>query len=178
MAASQIATPPTAQHGTLGGNICLDTRCNYYDQNYEWRQAIGFCMKKEGTVCWVATSSGTLPRGLVHRHRPDADGAGRQGHPRVVARTARASWRCRPLPQRRHELPHPAPDEVLTHVCAPAAAGWTSVYWKLRRRGSFDFPVLSVAAAVKLGKDGVVEDARIVLGRVASRPLAPKPQRR
>ena len=56
-AASQIATPPLRNMGTLGGNICLDTRCNYYDQNYEWRQAIGFCMKKEGTVCWVAPSS-------------------------------------------------------------------------------------------------------------------------
>jgi 4-hydroxybenzoyl-CoA reductase subunit beta len=53
----------------------------------------------------------------------------------------------------------------------PPAAGWKSVYWKLRRRGSFDFPVLSVAAAVKLGKDAVVEDARLVLGAVASRPM-------
>jgi 4-hydroxybenzoyl-CoA reductase subunit beta len=63
------------------------------------------------------------------------------------------------------------PDEVLTHVILPPAAGWKSVYWKLRRRGSFDFPVLSVAAAVKLGKKGVIEDARLVLGAVASRPL-------
>jgi 4-hydroxybenzoyl-CoA reductase subunit beta len=63
--------------GTLGGNICLDTRCNYYDQNYEWRQAIGFCMKKEGNVCWVAPSSD-----LAWRSRPptppDADRARRQ----------------------------------------------------------------------------------------------------
>ena len=43
--------------GTLGGNLCLDTRCTYYDQNYEWRKAIDFCMKKDGDVCWVATSS-------------------------------------------------------------------------------------------------------------------------
>src|SRR5205814_1345528 len=41
----------------VGGNLCLDTRCNYYDQNYEWRKAIDFCMKKDGETCWVATSS-------------------------------------------------------------------------------------------------------------------------
>jgi 4-hydroxybenzoyl-CoA reductase subunit beta len=62
-------------------------------------------------------------------------------------------------------------DEVLTHVLLPPAAGWSSVYWKLRRRGSFDFPVLSVAAAVQLGKKGVIEDARLVLGAVSSRPM-------
>jgi 4-hydroxybenzoyl-CoA reductase subunit beta len=41
----------------IGGNLCLDTRCTYYDQSQEWRQAINFCMKKDGDTCWVATSS-------------------------------------------------------------------------------------------------------------------------
>jgi 4-hydroxybenzoyl-CoA reductase subunit beta len=63
------------------------------------------------------------------------------------------------------------PDEILTEIALPDAAGWRSSYWKLRRRGSFDFPVLGVAAAVKLAPDGVVEDARIVLGAAASRPF-------
>jgi 4-hydroxybenzoyl-CoA reductase subunit beta len=58
-AAAQVATPQLRNMGTLGGNICLDTRCNYYDQNYEWRKAIDFCMKKDGAICWVATSSPT-----------------------------------------------------------------------------------------------------------------------
>src|SRR5437016_2336733 len=56
-AAAQIATPHLRNMGTLGGNLCLDTRCNYYDQNYEWRKAIDFCMKKDGGICWVATAS-------------------------------------------------------------------------------------------------------------------------
>src|SRR5262245_316131 len=56
-AAAQVATPHLRNMGTIGGNICLDTRCNYYDQNYEWRKAIDFCMKKDGETCWVATSS-------------------------------------------------------------------------------------------------------------------------
>jgi len=63
------------------------------------------------------------------------------------------------------------PDEILTEVVLSGAAGWKSTYWKLRRRGSFDFPVLSVAAAVRTAADGTVEDARIVLGAVASRPI-------
>src|SRR6478672_401260 len=56
-AAAQVATPHLRNMRTLGGNLCLDTRCNYYDQNYEWRKAIDFCMKKDGQTCWVATGS-------------------------------------------------------------------------------------------------------------------------
>src|SRR5438045_3112012 len=56
-AAGQVATPHLRNMGTIGGNLCLDTRCNYYDQNYEWRKAIDFCMKKDGAICWVATGS-------------------------------------------------------------------------------------------------------------------------
>src|SRR5512145_2070876 len=58
-AAAQVATPHLRAMGTLGGNLCLDTRCNYYDQSYEWRKAIDFCLKKDGDRCWVATSSPT-----------------------------------------------------------------------------------------------------------------------
>jgi 4-hydroxybenzoyl-CoA reductase subunit beta len=56
-AAVQVATPQLRNMGTIGGNLCLDTRCTYYDQSLEWRQAINYCMKKDGDTCWVATSS-------------------------------------------------------------------------------------------------------------------------
>jgi 4-hydroxybenzoyl-CoA reductase subunit beta len=56
-AAAQVATVHLRNAGTLGGNLCLDTRCNYYNQNYEWRKAIDFCLKKDGNICWVATAS-------------------------------------------------------------------------------------------------------------------------
>ena len=56
-AAHQVATVHLRNMGTIGGNLCLDTRCNYYNQNYEWRKAIDFCMKKDGDICWVATAS-------------------------------------------------------------------------------------------------------------------------
>jgi 4-hydroxybenzoyl-CoA reductase subunit beta len=59
-------------------------------------------------------------------------------------------------------------------VRLPPAEGWRSSYWKLRRRGAFDFPVLGVAAAVKAARDGTVEEARIALGAVSSRPLLTK----
>jgi len=56
-AAAQVATPHLRNMGTVGGNLCLDTRCTYYDQSYEWRKAIDFCLKKDGVTCWVAPSS-------------------------------------------------------------------------------------------------------------------------
>jgi 4-hydroxybenzoyl-CoA reductase subunit beta len=170
-AASQIATPPLRNMGTLGGNVCLDTRCNYYDQNYEWRQAIGFCMKKEGTTCWVAPSSdhclavsSTDTAPMLMALGAKVTLVSKKDGPRELALTDLYRNDGMNYLTRRS-------DEVLTHIVLPPAAGWKSVYWKLRRRGSFDFPVLSVAAAVKLGKKGVIEDARLVLGAVASRPL-------
>ena len=170
-AASQVATPLLRNMGTLGGNLCLDTRCNYYDQNYEWRQAIGFCMKKEGTICWVATSSdrclavsSTDTAPMLMALGANVTLVSKKDGPRELALSDLYRNDGMNYITRRH-------DEVLTGVLLPPAAGWTSVYWKLRRRGSFDFPVLSVAAAVKLGKDRVVEGARLVLGAVASRPL-------
>src|SRR6185436_3218927 len=65
-AAASVATPHIRNAATIGGNLCLDTRCNYYDQNWEWRKAIDFCMKaprgeaqrtREGGTCWVAPQS-------------------------------------------------------------------------------------------------------------------------
>jgi CO/xanthine dehydrogenase FAD-binding subunit len=64
------------------------------------------------------------------------------------------------------------PNEILAEVLLDSLDGWKSTYWKLRRRGSFDFPVLSVAAAARVSANGMVEDARIVVGSAASRPLA------
>jgi 4-hydroxybenzoyl-CoA reductase subunit beta len=170
-AARQVATPHIRNMATFGGNLCLDTRCNYYDQNYEWRQAIGFCMKKEGDTCWVAPGS---ERCLAVSSTDTA--------PMAMALGARVTLVSKAAGERivalgdlyRNDGMHyltRRPDEILTQVVLDDAAGWRSVYWKLRRRGSFDFPVLSVAAAVKFAADGTVEAARLVLGAVASRPM-------
>jgi len=166
-AAAQVATPQIRNMGTLGGNLCLDTRCNYYNQTYEWRKAIDFCLKKDGKTCWVATAS----KRCVAVSSTDTA-------PALIALNAKVK-----LVSSRGEREVPveslykndgieyltrAPDEILTEVRVPA--GWKSTYWKLRRRGSFDFPILGVAVALKFEKD-VISDARMALGAVASRPF-------
>jgi len=172
-AAGQVATPQLRNMGTLGGNLCLDTRCNYYNQNHEWRKAIDFCLKKDGGVCWVATAS----KRCVAVSSTDCAPAlialdakvklvSAAGEREVAAADLYLNDGIDYLARK--------PDEILTEVRLPDAAGWKSCYWKLRRRGAFDFPVLGVAAAVRTAADGTVQDARIVLGAVASRPVVTK----
>jgi len=148
--------------------VCVDTRCNYYNQTYEWRKAIGFCMKKDGDIClvapgsdrcWAVSSSDTAPvlwslGARLRLHGP-------------------AGERTIPVSALFHDdgIAYLAkrPDEIVTEIALPPADGWRSAYLKLRRRGSFDFPILGVAAALRMEGD-VVREARVVLGAVASTP--------
>ena len=167
-AARLVSTPLLRNMGTLGGNLCLDTRCNYYNQSYEWRKAIDFCMKKDGAICWVAPSS---PRCWAVSSSDIAPvmvaiGAeyrlvGPQGERVVPAGRFYHNDGINYLTKQ--------PDEILAEARLPAPDGWDAVYHKLRRRGSFDFPVLGVAAWIKWNGNKVGE-ARIVLGGVASYP--------
>ncbi|MGC2467698.1 MAG: FAD binding domain-containing protein, partial [Candidatus Acidiferrum sp.] len=169
-AASLVATPPIRNMATLGGNLCLDTRCNYYDQNYEWRKAINFCLKKDGDICWVAPGS---PKCMAVSSTDTA--------PALIALGARVRLVSR-AEEREVSLAElynndgldyikRKPNEILAEVLLDSLHGWKSTYWKLRRRGSFDFPVLSVAAAARVTDSGIVEEARIVIGSASSRPL-------
>jgi 4-hydroxybenzoyl-CoA reductase subunit beta len=168
-AASQVATPLLRNMGTIGGNLCLDTRCTYYNQNYEWRKSIDFCMKKDGRTCWVATSS---PKCLAVSSTDTAP----MLHALGASVTLVSSRGSRVLPladlyaNDGMQYLTKRPDEILTSVALPPSEGWRSSYWKLRRRGSFDFPVAAAAVAARLDGTHVV-DARIVLGAVASKPL-------
>ena len=169
-AAAQVATPHLRNMGTLGGNLCLDTRCNYYDQNYEWRKSIDFCMKKDGQTCWVATSS---PKCLAVSSTDTAPALLALGASITLA-SADSTRKIALSDLYRNDGIHyltRQPNEILTAVHVPRLDGWRSTYWKLRRRGAFDFPVLSVAAAAKIAPDGTVEAVRIVLGAVSSRPV-------
>jgi 4-hydroxybenzoyl-CoA reductase subunit beta len=167
-AAALVSTPLLRNMGTLGGNLCLDTRCNYYNQSYEWRKAIDFCTKKDGTICWVAPSS---PRCWAVSSSDVAPvmvaiGAeyrlvGPQGERVVPAGRFYQNDGINYLTKQ--------PDEILVDVRLPAPDGWDAVYHKLRRRGSFDFPVLGVAVRITWTGHNVA-DARIVLGGVASWP--------
>ena len=168
IAAELVSTPLLRNMGTLGGNLCLDTRCNYYDQSYEWRKAIDFCMKKDGAICWVAPSS---PRCWAVSSSDVAPVMVAIGAEYVLAGPGGA--RVIPAGRFYHndgiDYLTKQPDEILTTVRLPPPDGWDAVYHKLRRRGSFDFPVLGVAAWVRWDGSTVV-DARIVLGGVASYP--------
>jgi 4-hydroxybenzoyl-CoA reductase subunit beta len=167
-AARLVSTPLLRNMGTIGGNLCLDTRCNYYNQSHEWRKSIDFCMKKDGHICWVAPSS---PRCWAVSSSDVAPvmvaiGAeyrllGPQGERIIPAGRFYQNDGINYLTKQ--------PDEVLVDVRLPTPNGWDAVYHKLRRRGSFDFPVLGVAAWIQWkGKN--VSAARIVLGGVASYP--------
>jgi 4-hydroxybenzoyl-CoA reductase subunit beta len=168
-AAAQVATPHLRNMGTIGGNLCLDTRCTYYDQTYEWRQAIGFCMKKAGDICWVATSS---PRCLAVSSTDTAPVLQAVGATvRLVSAAGERSLAVADLfANDGMQYLTRRPDEILTRIHVPDQTGWRSAYWKLRRRGSFDFPVAAVAVAARIEGARVLE-ARVVLGAVASRPL-------
>src|SRR5437867_4086762 len=169
-AVSEISTPLLRNMGTLGGNLLLDTRCNYYDQNFEWRKAIDFCMKTDAQqICWVAPGS---PKCLAVQ---SADSV-----PVLIAMGARAVLVSRKGEReiavedlyRNDGIDYVTkrPDELLTDVILPKLNGWRASYRKLRRRGAFDFPVLSVGAAV-WREGAVVTQARLVLGGVASAPI-------
>lgn len=172
-AASTISTPLLRNMGTIGGNVCLDTRCTYYNQNEEWRQSVSYCMKAEGKICWVAPSS---PRCWAVQ---SADSA-----PMLVALGARvrlvstAGEREIPIAALYHDdgmaYLTKRRDEIVTGIVVPEAsdaAHCRTAFFKLRRRGSIDFGVLSVAVA--LWMDGeVVREARVVLGSIASLPSA------
>jgi 4-hydroxybenzoyl-CoA reductase subunit beta len=173
-AARLVSTPLLRNMGTLGGNLCLDTRCNYYNQSYEWRKSIDFCMKKDGHICWVAPSSPRCWAVSSSDVAPvmvaiDAEYrlVGPQGERVVPAARFYHNDGINYLTKQ--------PDEILAEVRLPAPSGWDAVYHKLRRRGSFDFPVLGVAAWIRWAQgarstEHVVQDARIVLGGVASYP--------
>jgi len=169
-AAGSVSTPQLRNMGTIGGNLLLDTRCNYYNQTEFWRHSIDYCMKKDGDVCLVAPGS---PRCWAIS---SADTA-----PVLVSLDAQARLVSvrgeRVLPVRelfRDDGINPytrEADEILSEIILPPADGWRSVYLKLRRRGSFDFPILGVAVALRFSADGTVAGARITLGAVASHPV-------
>jgi len=169
-AAGLVSSPQLRNMGTIGGNVCVDTRCNYYNQSFAWRKAIGFCMKKDGDVCLVAPSS---PRCWAVSSSDTAPVLWSLGaHLRVVGP---AGERTIPLSAlfRDDGIEYLAKrsDEILAEIVLPPADGWRSAYLKLRRRGSFDFPVLGVAVALRMDGDRVAQ-ASIVLGAVASLPRA------
>lgn len=168
-AAGLVSSPPLRNAGTIGGNLCVDTRCNYYDMTYEWRKAVGFCLKKDGTIClvapssprcWAVSSSDTGPMAMALQGVVTLAGADGERELPVAAlyRDDGIDYLAK------------QPGEVVTGLRLPLIEGNQSAYVKLRRRGSIDFPIAGAAVALQLEGD-LVRRCRIVLSAVASHPL-------
>lgn len=169
-ASGLVSAPILRNMGTIGGNLCVDTRCNYYNQSYEWRKSIDFCMKKDGEICWVApsssrcwavSSSDTTP--VFIALEAECTLVGPEGERRVPVQSLYQHDGIDFLTKKR--------EEILTEIHVPKVNGTRATYLKLRRRDSIDFPILGVAAAVDTAQDGTVEKARIVLTAVESAPV-------
>jgi 4-hydroxybenzoyl-CoA reductase subunit beta len=170
-AAHLVSTPQLRNMGTIGGNVCLDTRCNWYDQSLFWRTAEGFCMKTHAeVVCRVATSSrrclavasaDTVPALIALGASLRVVGANGSRDVSLADCYREDGIRYLTL----------EPGEVVTEISLPPSDGWRSTYLKQRDRGSFDFPIAGVAAAVRWA-DGRVADARVAITALGSRPVA------
>ncbi len=169
-AAATVASPVLRNMGTIGGNICLDTRCLWYNQSLTWRKGCGFCIKKDGDLCHVAPGgtkcwavfSGDTPPALLCLNA-EIEIAGTAGTRRIPLRDFYTG-----LGDTYRRL---GPDELVTRVLLPAsAADYSGVYRKLRVRGSIDYPLAGVAVVMKRS-NGEVADARVGITAVNPSPL-------
>ena len=169
-AAGMVATATVRQMGTIGGNLCIETRCTYFDLPEHTRIALGRCLKDGGSIClvaprsprcWAVASSDTAPILVALGARVRL--VGPEGERVIALHELYRHDGLRPLALRSAE--------VLAEILLPPADGVRAVYRKVRRRGSIDFPVLSVAVALRRDARATVSEARIVLGAVASGPL-------
>ena len=168
-AVKTVASPVLRNMGTLGGNICLDTRCLWYNQSLLWRKSCGFCLKKDGDLChvapggktcWAAFSGDTPPALLCLGAEVEVLG------PDGMRRVPMAEFYVNEGIIRLHL----SPNEIVTRVYLPASTrGWRGSYQKLRVRGSIDYPLAGVAVALKL-RHGRVEDARVAITAVNPAP--------
>jgi len=168
-AIASISTPVLRNMGTIGGNVCLDTRCFYLNQNFEWRRAIHNCLKCGGETCWTApgsdkcwavNSSDSVP--VLIALGATFKLVGPRGPREITAEemfgvTDGREWLGK------------LPDEILTDILIPPQGKSRSTYVKVRRRDAFDFPVLGVACRIE--GNGTVERADLVLNAVGPAPV-------
>ena len=169
-AAAHVAGPQLRNSGTIGGNLCLDTRCTYYNQTHFWRQALGYCLKKDGTVCHVtkvgkkcvaAHSADTPPVLMTLGAVADLRGPGG-----VRTLSVDDFFVTDGIWNSRRE-----PGEIVTRIRIPLPTnGLRSAYAKLRQRNAIDFPLLTVAVAADLDDEGRVASIRGVVTALGSRP--------
>jgi 4-hydroxybenzoyl-CoA reductase subunit beta len=172
-AAATVASPLLRNMGTIGGNICLDTRCLWYNQSLTWRKGCGFCIKKDGdlchvapggTKCWAAFSGDTPPALLcLNAEIGIASASGLRRLPLSDFYT-NDGVAYRNL----------QPNELVTRIFLPeSSAGYRGVYRKLRVRGSIDYPLAGVAVVMKRS-NGHIADSRVAITAVNPAPLLVK----
>ena len=169
-AAGKVAGPQIRNQGTMGGNLCLDTRCTYYNQTYFWRKSLGFCLKKDGDVCHVTR----VGKKCVAAHSADTPpvlisvGAVVDLASPAGARTltvdeffvANGEWNTARKP-----------DELVVRVRIPLPGpGVRTAYRKVRQRNPVDFPLLSIAAAADVADDGTARSLSLVVSALGARP--------
>jgi 4-hydroxybenzoyl-CoA reductase subunit beta len=169
-AAATVASPVLRNMGTIGGNICLDTRCLWYNQSLTWRKGCGFCIKKDGdlchvapggTKCWAAFSADTPPALLCLNAQIEIVGPKGARHIPLQEFYTGDGMNYRRL----------LSTELVTRVFLPAeSADYRGVYRKLRVRGSIDYPLAGVAVAMKRS-NGHVADAKIAMTAVNPAPV-------
>jgi 4-hydroxybenzoyl-CoA reductase subunit beta len=177
-AAATVASPVLRNMGTIGGNICLDTRCLWYNQSLTWRKGCGFCIKKDGdlchvapggTKCWAAFSGDTPPALLCLNAKIEIASA--SGTRRLSLEDFYTG-----LGDNFRKL---EPNELVTRVFLPAStANYSGVYRKLRVRGSIDYPLAGVAVVMKRasnGHSGNGHSARVADARIGITAVNPAP---
>jgi 4-hydroxybenzoyl-CoA reductase subunit beta len=169
-AAATVAGPGHRSVATLGGNLCLDTRCIFYNQSEWWRESNNFCLKRGGDVCHVAPQgkrchaawSGDLAPALIALNA-SIDILGPTGSRRLPLNDFYIDDGAKPLTL--------AVDELITAVRIPEpTSGMRCGYRKARVRGAIDFPLAGVAACVVV-TDSVLTELRVALTGTNSRPF-------
>jgi 4-hydroxybenzoyl-CoA reductase subunit beta len=170
-AVKTIAGPLQRNMGTIGGNLCLETRCVWYNQSEFWRESLGGCLKKDGDVChvapggkrcWAVWSGDSAPALLTLDAEIEIAG------PRGTRRVSLVKF-YKNDGMDRIAL---APGEILTAVILPVrTAGRRGAYQKLRTRNSIDYPLAGVAVSLELDREGICRDARIAINAVNPAPL-------
>jgi 4-hydroxybenzoyl-CoA reductase subunit beta len=169
-AASHVAGPQLRNAGTIGGNVCLETRCTYYNQTSFWREALGYCLKKDGDVCHVTR----VGKKCVAAHSADTPPVLMTLDATVVLVGSEGE---RTVPVRDFFVADGivntvrAPGEIVTEIRIPmTSASRRQAYAKLRQRRAIDFPLLTVAIAAEVDDDDTVRSIEGVVTALGSRP--------
>jgi len=173
-ATSLVAGPQHRNMGTLGGNVMLDTRCQWINQSYFWREALGFCLKKDGTVCHVVEGGKRCVAAASNDSAPALMSLGAQLDFLTPAGPKSLPiddlWVADGIYNKASK-----PGEVLTAIRLPLrTAGHRGAYGKLRERGSIDFPLLGVAVRLEVDGDDTVTEVDLVLVALQARPTRVK----